>query len=604
MDEIFQSISEFLGTGVMPVVLMLVRAVVAVMVLYVVWRSYTSFRKGQRRRDPVIMLVDHARRTKFPVLYWENSIGRSKSCDIVLPDESASRDHAVLMRREEGWIICDTGSKTGVQVNGRKIGEQKVLGLGDEVTMGATTLTLMNAEQTTLKKRKFFRGFSSEAASPLKLMMVTTLTLLLMSLQLCLAGAEFSVTPLITFGILLLLGWGLYIFTFAVLRRISFEIETVAFLLSGIGIIQISAHGEGAAQTQIIALGIGMVIFSFMIWFMGDLKRVQKIHLYVGIAALLLFVINMIFGRSVYGAKNWILIGPVSIQPSELIKIAFIFFGAGTLDKLQTKKNITEFLIFAVICMAFLFLMKDLGSAVIFFACFLIIAFMRSGSIRTIALSLTAAILGVVLIVTFMPHAIGRFANWGHIWEDIYGAGFQQTHMLTYLASGGLFGVGLGKGYMTSLFAADSDMVFGLICEEQGLLLAIVIVIAVSMFVLYARSDVTRSRSTFFSITACAAAGMMLFQMCLNVFGSTDIIPFTGVTLPFISAGGTSMMSVWGLMAFLKASDERTYAVKRMTKRQAREEEEQRRMEEEREIKMRIRERQARSEPTGGRRYR
>lgn len=604
MDDIFQTISEFLSTGVMPVVLMLVRAVVAVMALYVVWRSYTSFRKGQRRRDPVIMLVDHARRAKFPVLYWENSIGRSKSCDIVLPDEAASRDHAVLMRREEGWIICDTGSKTGVEVNGRKIGVQKVLGIGDEITMGTTTLMLMNAEQTTVKKRKFFRGFSSEAASPMKLMMVTTLTHLLMSLQLCLAGAELSADPLITFGILALLGWGLYIFSFAILRRISFEIETVAFLLSGIGIIQLSAHAE--VLMQIAALAIGMVLFSFMIWFMGDLKRVEKFHLYVGIAAILLFVINMIFGRAQYGAKNWIMIGPVSIQPSELIKIAFIFFGAGTLDKLQTKKNITEFLIFAVVCMAFLFLMKDLGTAVIFFACFLIISFMRSGSIRTIALSLTAAVLGVVLILTFMPHVTSRFDTWNRIWEAefVNDRGFQQTRMLTYLASGGLFGVGLGKGHLSGVFAADSDIVFGMVGEEQGLLMGLVIVIAVAMFVLYARSDVTRSRSTFYSITACAAAGMLLFQLCLNVFGSSDIIPFTGVTLPFISSGGTSMMSVWGLMAFLKASDERTYAVKRMTKRQAREEEEERRLEEEREIKMRIRERQARSEPSGGRRYR
>lgn len=604
MDEIFQTITEFLGTGVMPVVLMVVRAILSVMALYVVWRSYTSFRKGQRRRDPVIMLVDHARRTKFPVLYWENSIGRSKSCDIVLPDESASRDHAVLMRREEGWIICDTGSKTGVQVNGRKIGGQKVLGIGDEVTMGSTTVMLMNAEQTTVKKRKFFRGFSSEAASPLKLMMVATLTHLLMALQLCLADTEFTAEPLISFGLLQLLGWGLYIFSFAILRRISFEIETVAFLLSGIGILQVTAHGEGTAQMQIAALAIGMVIFSFMIWFMGDLKRVEKFHLYVGIAALLLFVINMVIGTEMNGSKNWIRIGPLSIQPSELIKIAFIFFGAGTLDKLQTKKNITEFLIFAVVCMGFLFLMKDLGTAVIFFACFLIIAFMRSGSIRTIALSLTAAVLGVVLILTFMPHAVSRFDTWGHIWEDPSGRGFQQTRALTYLSSGGLFGVGLGKGYLTSVFAADSDIVFGMVCEEQGLLMGLVIVIAVAMFVLYARSDVTRSRSTFFSITSCAAAGLLLFQLCLNVFGATDIIPFTGVTLPFISAGGSSMMSVWGMMAFLKASDERTYAVKRMTKRQAREEEEERRLEEEREIKMRIRERQARSEPAGGRRYR
>ena len=91
---------------------------------------------------------------------------------------------------------------------------------------------------------------------------------------------------------------------------------------------------------------------------------------------------------------------------------------------------------------------------------------------------------------------------------------------------------------------------------------------------MYARNDVTRSRSTFFSIASCAVAGLLLFQVCLNVFGATDILPFTGVTLPFISSGGSSMMACWGLLAFIKASDERTYAVKRVRKSKYEEDEE------------------------------
>ena len=128
-------------------------------------------------------------------------------------------------------------------------------------------------------------------------------------------------------------------------------------------------------------------------------------------------------------------------------------------------------------------------------------------------------------------------------------------------ASGGLFGVGLGDGYLKNVFAATSDLVFGVLCEEFGLVLALLVVTAIMLLIFYARSDVTRSRSTFYSISACAAAGMLLFQTCLNIFGPTDILPLTGVTLPFISAGGSSMLAVWGLLAFLKASDERTYAV-------------------------------------------
>ena len=110
----------------------------------------------------------------------------------------------------------------------------------------------------------------------------------------------------------------------------------------------------------------------------------------LAIGAILLFVANLVLGKDVNGSRNWIFIGPFSFQPSEFIKIAFVFVGASTLDHLQTKKNITEFIVFAAICLAFLFLMRDFGTALIFFACFLIIAFMRSGSFRTIFLILAA----------------------------------------------------------------------------------------------------------------------------------------------------------------------------------------------------------------------
>lgn len=560
-------ITEFLQSGVLPVVLLIMRIIAPILALYVVWRSYTSFRKGQRRRDPIIMLWDEASDTRFPVLYWENSIGRSKSCDIYLPDASASRDHAVLMRRDEGWFICDTGSKAGVAVNGRKISDRKLIKVGDKLTMGSTTLSVWNSDSPPAKKRRVFTGFSTRAASPFQLMMIATLVHILMCFQGCFSTGKFVFGPVIPCALVLVMGWGLYAFFMGVQHHVSFEVETVAFLLSGIGINLLAAADLEGVKTQVIAMFIGVLLFSFLIWFMNDMERVAKCRLFIGIGALGLFALTLVIGKDVYGSKNWIVLGPLSIQPSELIKIAFIFVGTSTLDRLQTKKNITEFLVFTVACLGFLALMNDFGTALIFFASFLIIAFMRSGSMRTIALVLVGAGLCVLLVLKFRPHVLGRFSGWGHIWENIYNdKGFQQTRVLTYTASGGLFGIGLGQGCVNSIFAGDSDLVFGMLCEEQGLLMGLTVLMALALFVLYARSDVTRSRSTFFSIASCAAAGMLLFQTCLNVFGVTDIMPLTGVTLPFISAGGSSMMSVWGLAAFLKASDERTYAARRASK--------------------------------------
>ena len=156
--------------------------------------------------------------------------------------------------------------------------------------------------------------------------------------------------------------------------------------------------------------------------------------------------------------------------------------------------------------------------------------------------------------------------GWGHVWEHVNDETWAtpQTRTLTYLASGGFFGVGLGNSYLAPVFAADSDLVFGLLCEEQGLLLGLVVLFAFVLFVFYARSDVTRSRSTFFSIAACSAAGMLLFQAALNVFGATDVLPMTGVTLPFISAGGSSLHGrVGAAWPSSRPADERTYAARR-----------------------------------------
>ncbi len=104
---------------------------------------------------------------------------------------------------------------------------------------------------------------------------------------------------------------------------------------------------------------------------------------------------------------------------------------------------------------------------------------------------------------------------------------------------------------------------FGLVSEEMGLIVGFTIAAAIVALAFYARAITTRSRSTFYSITANCAAGMFVVQAALNILGAMDILPLTGVTLPFISAGGSSMIACWGLMAFIKAADERTYAAKR-----------------------------------------
>ncbi len=564
-----------LGESIQPAVdliLFILRILTPILSILILCGCFLSLKRGRRREEPVVLLEDTASGLSIPVLYWENSIGRSKSCDIVLPDSTVSRDHAVLMRRESGWMITDTNSKAGTMVNGKPIQGRARLVPGDVISIGSSSLMLKRVTDSqaagtgrgrAAHKMKRPPVQIKRAPSPGKLMAGLTLVQIFLTVQCCLAAGQFSWQPLISFAALLVLSWGMFLVSTKAMHRVSFEVETLGLLLSSVGILLLTGVELAPNYTQIIGMFLGVLFFFFLIWFMGDPDRVMKWRIPIAIAAIAIFGLNLLIGQSLYGAKNWIILGPVSIQPSEFVKIAFIFTGASTLERLQTARNLGGFLIFSGLCMGALFLMKDLGAACIFFVTFLIIAFMRSGSIRTIILILGGAVLAGLLVLQIMPHITDRFAAWRHVWEFAESSGYQQTHVLMYAASGGLFGTGLGNGYLKNIFAGDSDLVFGMLCEELGLLMALVVVLAIGLLILFARSDVTRSRSTFYSISACATAGLLVFQTCLNVFGATDVLPLTGVTLPFISAGGSSILAVWGILAFIKASDERTYAVSR-----------------------------------------
>ncbi len=558
----YEIVDAILNSPFITFLMLMIRALTALVTIYVVWSCYASFRRGIRYTTPLVVLKDVYTDDIYPVVYWENSIGRSRSSDIRINDNSVSRDHAVLFRRDEGWFVSDTGSKMGLTLNGEEVEKDELIGIGDVLNIGMSSLKLLNTADADPKKR--YKTFNSRKSSSLIPMLLTSLVHIFLGFQLCFGTGVFRPDALVILVALLALSWTFYYLSTRFLNRVSFEVETVALLLSGIGLFLLSGRTVLDVVTQFTALGIGIVIFLFLIWFMADLKRVMKFRLVFAIGSILFFVANLVLGSTINGSTNWIMIGPVSIQPSELIKIAFIIVGASTLDRLQTRKNIGEFILFAGICMGFLFIMRDFGSACIFFMTFLIISFMRSGNLRTIALIIAAAVFGAMLIIYFMPYVAQRFEGWLNVWDHINDSlGYQQVRALTYIASGGLFGMGLGNGYLHHVAAAENDLVFALMSEELGLLLALGVMLAICLFVLYAKSVSSKTRSAFYSITACSAAGLLLFQTALNVFGATDVLPLTGVTLPFISMGGTSMMSVWGLLAFIKASDERVYAARR-----------------------------------------
>ena len=345
------------------------------------------------------------------------------------------------------------------------------------------------------------------------------------------------------------------------MRRKSFEVELIAFFLSGIGLALTTSVYPNKAYTQLIAILLGIGVFIVLLWILSDIDRVVKLRMPVAILSIAALVFTLIFAKNINGARNWIVIGDglLSIQTSEIVKVAFIFVGAATLETLQSTKLLTKYIIFAVTCVGLLFIMKDFGTALIFFFTFVIIAFLRSGDIKTIFLICAGALIGGIGVLTFKPYVANRFNSYRHIWEFADTKGYQQVRLLIYSVSGGLFGLGLGNGKLRGIYASTEDLAFGMVCEEFGIIIAFTVLLTFVALVVYSIRYSVASRSSFYSIAACAASALLLFQTALHVFGATDLLPWTGVTLPFISRGGSSMMCCWGLVALIKAIDVKTY---------------------------------------------
>ena len=510
--------------------------------------------------------------------YWENAVGRSSASDVFIDFPTVSRKHAVFTREDKGnWYVYDIESKTGVSVNGTKITgkDGALITTGDVIDIGGVALTFIAADKTDEYEQAASRTKPGRLFKQRTTLVYLTQFQALITAQLCISKGD-ALTLMLPFCFLLLimLMWSCYFITRA-LKRVAFEIETLGFFLTTIGLTVTASSVPAHLLRQIIFIILGLMFYYAMGWFLRDLDRIKKFRRPIAIIGPVMLVITRLLGERVHGAIRWINIPGIGItfQPSEFVKIAIVFAGAATLERLFARRNLFAFIGLMGACMGLLALMTDFGTALIFFVAFLVIAFLRSGDFATMFLSIAGAGFAGLVALSSMPHIAGRFATWGRAWEfaDVSG-GYQQTRAMAAAASGGFFGVGAGNGWFKRVFAADSDLVFALVSEELGLLIALIMVTIIVLFAIYSIHASSSARSSFYTIAACATSAIMVFQMLLNVLGSMDIFPFTGVTFPFVSMGGTSLVACWGMLAFFKAVDTRqnaSFAVK-MPKRPTR----------------------------------
>ena len=505
----------------------------------------------------------------IPLRHWECILGRAKSVDARLDDPTVERLHACLIRSASGeWTVYNLGrgetyvNDDLVEMGGAPIQDADVLTLGET---SARFVDLTEEERSSLLK---YRHAPGRRVRPAATMLLLTAFQLMLLLQQLTYNPDAGMGVAMAFGILFTVQWGYFI----VLRasgQTGFEPELLAFFLSTIGMSIAASKLPEDMIKQIILFLAAVGLYVFMCLWIRDLRRVKAVRMYAFIAAVGLLVLTRLLATERYGAYSWIELGGFTIQPSEFVKVLYIYAGAATLDRLFVNRNLIFYIGFSAACVGLLALMGDFGTALVFFVTFLVISFMRSGSFATVFLAVAGAVLGVMLVLTVKPHVVARFQTWGHVWEDIYGSGYQQVRSMSAAASGGLFGQGAGNGWFIDIAAAETDLVFGTICEELGLIVGLSCVASVLGLAFFVVKSASSGRSSYFVIAAAATVSMMMVQICLNVFGAMDILPFTGVTFPFASMGGSSLLACWMMLAFIKGCDNRangSFAVKRPEK--------------------------------------
>ena len=551
-DLTVQTASELL-----PVLAQVARFLLPIPALLVLWRCVRSMLAGRADPETWGYLVTPQGKV-HPLQHWECIIGRAKSADVTLPFDDVASVHAVLTRNDRGeWRVQDLSRGGGVFLNGKKVEQPEQIVDGDilRCTKHMVKFAANSEQHRALQENKrAVAGWKIHSGTTL--FFLTVMQLLLMLEFFVSASDEYRFQTMLAFFALILVEWLCYLIM-RTMDRSGFEPETLAFFLCTLGLCVCATATPAELVRQTILLIAGVVLFFLFGWWLRDLNHVKAMRWPAAILSLGLLALNLVAAQELFGARNWITSAGFSLQPSELIKVAFIYVGATTLEHMFRSRSILYFIGFSAICVGGLALMGDMGAALVFFATFLIIAFLRSGSIATVLLAVGSAVMAGMLVLSIKPYVAQRFLTWGHVWEDVNGAGYQQTRALSAAASGGLFGQGAGMGWLKHIVAANTDMVFAMVCEELGLIIAVFAMLAIIALAIFTVKNAARNRSSYYVIAGCAAVSMMMVQMALNVFGSLDILPFTGVTFPFVSRGGSSLISCWMLLSYIKAADTR-----------------------------------------------
>lgn len=349
----------------------------------------------------------------------------------------------------------------------------------------------------------------------------------------------------------------------------------IVFTLSGIGITFVTRLQPDASLGQVIYLFLGVALMVGTLAVVKNLEVVKRYKYVLGIAGIILLVLPMFIGTEIYGSKLWIKIGGFQFQPGEFAKVLIVLFLAGYLAENRELLSISNRTVLGIkfprlrllyplfivwgVCLLVVAFERDLGSALLFYTIFLIMLYVATGRVSYVIIGLALLAVGAFGMYQIMSHVQVRVAIWLDPFSDAQNLGYQIVQSLFSLADGGLAGVGIGKGMADIIPVVASDMIFAAIGEEMGLLGGSAVLLLFMLFAVRGLTTAARAKSDLAAFSAAGLTAAISFQAFTIVGGVTKLIPLTGVTLPFMSQGGSSLLASFVIVALLlRAGDEAT----------------------------------------------
>lgn len=349
----------------------------------------------------------------------------------------------------------------------------------------------------------------------------------------------------------------------------------VVFTLSGIGITFVTRLQPDASLGQVIFLFLGVALMVGTLAVVKNLEVIKRYKYVLGIAGIILLVLPMFIGTEIYGSKLWIKIGGFQFQPGEFAKVLIVLFLAGYLAENRELLSISNRTVLGIkfprlrllyplfivwgVCLLVVAFERDLGSALLFYTIFLIMLYVATGRVSYVIIGLALLAVGAFGMYQIMSHVQVRVAIWLDPFSDAQNLGYQIVQSLFSLADGGLAGVGIGKGMADIIPVVASDMIFAAIGEEMGLLGGSAVLLLFMLFAVRGLTTAARAKSDLAAFSATGLTAAISFQAFTIVGGVTKLIPLTGVTLPFMSQGGSSLLASFVIVALLlRAGDEAT----------------------------------------------